>query len=70
MCIFLLYNPPLILNLNTSLLNLNTASFDDDDDENDDHYSYCYHHHFISSTIIIIIITITYLSNLIGYQLP
>jgi len=50
---FLLYNPPLILNLNT-------ASFDDDDDdENDDHYYYCYHHYFISSTIIIIIIIIT-----------
>ena len=33
---FLLYNPPLIVNLNTSLLNLNTASFDDDDDDDDD----------------------------------
>ena len=33
---FLLYNPPLILNLNKSLLNLNTASFDDDDDDDDD----------------------------------
>ena len=54
---FLLYNPPLIRNLNASLLNLNTASFDDDDDDdNDDHY--CYHHHFIRSTIIIIIIII------------
>ena len=41
---FLLYNTLLILNLNTSLLNLNTASFDDD---NDDHYYYCYHHHFL-----------------------
>ena len=44
---FLLYNPPLILNLNTSLLNLNTASFDDDDNDDDDHYSYCYHRHFL-----------------------
>ena len=49
---FLLYNLPLILNLNTYLLNFNTASFDDDDDE------YCYHHHFINSIIIIIIIII------------
>ena len=44
---FLLYNPPLILHLNTSLLNLNTASFDDDNYDDDDHYSYCYHHHFL-----------------------
>ena len=36
---FLLYNPPLILNLNKSLLNLNTASFDDDDDDDDDNGS-------------------------------
>ena len=49
---FLLYNLPLILNLNTYLLNFNTASFDDDDDD------YCYHHHFINSIIIIIIIII------------
>ena len=57
---FLLHNPLLILNLNTSLLSLNTASFDDDDDDddNDDHYYYCYHDHFISNTIIIIIIII------------
>ena len=58
-CVFFQrYNPPVILNLNTPLLNLNTASFDDDDDDNDDHYYYCYHHHFISSTVIIIIIII------------
>ena len=50
---FLLYNLPLILNLNTYLLNFNTASFDDDDDDD-----YCYHHHFINSIIIIIIIII------------
>ena len=61
---FLLYNPLLILNLNTSLLNLNTASFDDDDDDdgNNDHYYYCYHDHFISNTIIIIIIIIIIIS--------
>ena len=61
-CVFFQrYNPPVILNVNTPLLNLNTASFDDDDDDdddNDDHYYYCYHHHFISSTVIIIIIII------------
>ena len=60
-CVFFQrYNPPVILNVNTPLLNLNTASFDDDDDDddNDDHYYYCYHHHFISSTVVIIIIII------------
>ena len=49
---FLLYNLPLILNLNTYLLNFNTTSFDDDDN------NYCYHHHFINSIIITIIIII------------
>ena len=54
---FLLYNPPLILHLNTSLLNLNTASFDDDDDDDN--------HMIIIIIVMIIILLVVQLLSLL-----